>query len=71
MKSLFVLGAALLGLSNSVVDAAAVHVERMELQAARAPVDSRDVLEARQSPQQCLNGGHGPNTRHCWAPGFS
>ncbi|KAH7080805.1 laccase precursor [Paraphoma chrysanthemicola] len=71
MKSLGFLGAALIGLSSSIVDAAAVHVERMEMQAARAPVESRDVLEERQSPQQCLNGGHGPNTRHCWAPGFT
>ena len=67
MKSVFTLGVVLLGLSNSIANAAAVHVERMEM----ARVEARDGLEERQSPAQCLNGGHGPNTRHCWAPGFS
>jgi hypothetical protein len=67
MKSLFTIGAALLGLSKSGTNAAAVPVEHIEL----SKVETRDVLESRQSPVQCLNGGHGPNTRHCWAPGFS
>ncbi|KAF2025438.1 laccase precursor [Setomelanomma holmii] len=71
MKSLISIGAVLLGLSKSAVDAAAVHVERLDMQAARARVETRDVLENRQSPAQCLNGGNGPNTRHCWAPGFT
>jgi len=66
MKSIFTIGAALLGLSSHT-NAAAVKVEHMEM----APIATREVLEERQSPAQCLNGGHGPNTRHCWAPGFT
>jgi hypothetical protein len=68
MKSFFAIGVALLGLSSSVVDAAAVHVERMEM----ARSEARDALEERQSPATCpSSGGNGPNSRHCWAPGFS
>jgi FtsP/CotA-like multicopper oxidase with cupredoxin domain len=67
MKSLFTVGVALLGISNLGVNAAAVHVERMEM----SKVEARNVIEERQSPASCLNGGHGPNTRHCWAPGFT
>jgi hypothetical protein len=65
MKSLFTLGAALLGFSSSFADAAAVHVERMEM------VRS---LEGRQTgtPQQCPSaGGNGPTSRQCWAPGLT
>lgn len=68
MRSLFAVGTALLGLSKPFVDAAAVHVERMEM----AHVETRDALEERQSPLTCPgSGGNGPNSRHCWAPGFS
>jgi hypothetical protein len=64
MKSFLTVGAALLGFSNTLVNAAAVHVERMEM--------TRDTLEERQSPATCpSSGGNGPNSRHCWAPGFS
>ncbi|KAF2819653.1 laccase precursor [Ophiobolus disseminans] len=65
MKSLFAIGAALLGLSTSVVNAAAVSVERMEM---------AHNLEGRQTgtPQQCpAAGGNGPTSRQCWAPGFT
>jgi hypothetical protein len=68
MKSFLTAGAALLGLSNSLANAAAVHVERMEMTRAEA----RDTIEERQSPTTCpSSGGNGPNSRHCWAPGFS
>lgn len=68
MRSLFAVGTALLGLSRPLVDAAAVHVERMEM----ARVETRDAIEERQSPTTCpSSGGNGPNSRHCWAPGFS
>lgn len=68
MRSLFAVGATLLALSQPFVEAAAVHVERMEM----AHVETRDALEKRQSPTTCpSSGGNGPNSRHCWAPGFS
>jgi hypothetical protein len=67
MKSFLTFGTALLGLSHSVTNAVAVPVEHMEM----ARIETRDTLKSRQSPAQCVNGGHGPNTRHCWAPGFS
>jgi len=65
MKSFLAVGAALLGLSNSVVNAAAVSVERMEM--------ARDLAERQTgTPQQCpAAGGNGPTSRQCWAPGFS
>lgn len=68
MKSISAIGVALLGLSSSVVNAAAVHVERMEMSRSEA----RDALEERQSAASCPSSdGNGPNSRNCWAPGFS
>ncbi|CAO2654364.1 Nn.00g110970.m01.CDS01 [Neocucurbitaria sp. VM-36] len=68
MKSLFTLGTVLLGLSSSIANAAAIPTENVEL----APFTSkRDGLEERQSPASCVGVGNGPNTRHCWAPGFT
>jgi hypothetical protein len=68
MRSLFTAGVALLVLSKTIVDAAAVHVERMEM----APIEARSSLEERQSPLTCpSSGGNTPTSRHCWAPGFS
>jgi hypothetical protein len=68
MKSIITAGVALLGLSNAVVNAAAVHVERMEM----SRVEARASIEERQSPITCpSSGGNTPTSRHCWAPGFS
>jgi hypothetical protein len=68
MKSFLAIGVALLGLTSSVANAAAVSVERMEMSRSEA----RDTLEERQSPSTCpSSGGNGPTSRHCWAPGFS
>jgi hypothetical protein len=68
MKSFLAIGAALLGLTSSVANAAAVSVERMEM----SRPETRDTLEERQSPLTCpSSGGNGPTSRHCWAPGFS
>jgi len=67
MKSFFTAGVALLGLSSPLSNAAAVPVEHMEM----SGVQTRD-LEERQSPTTCpSSGGNGPNSRHCWAPGFT
>jgi hypothetical protein len=68
MRAVFTFGLALLGLSKTVVNAAAVHVERMEM----AQLEARDFIEERQSPATCpSSGGNTPTSRHCWAPGFS
>lgn len=66
MKSLFTLGVALLGLSNSIVNAAAIPAEHIQL----APFTSkRDALEERQNPATCT--GNGPDSRNCWSQGFT
>jgi hypothetical protein len=68
MRSLFTTGVVLLGLYKTVVNAAAVHVERMEM----TRVEARSSIEERQSPLTCpSSGGNTPTSRHCWAPGFS
>ncbi|KAF1833201.1 laccase precursor [Decorospora gaudefroyi] len=64
MKSLFALGAVLLGLSHSLANAAAIPTENVELV---QYTPKRDGLEDRQS----TNCVHGPNSRQCWTPGFS
>lgn len=68
MRSLLTVGAVLLGLTSSLVNAAAIPTENIEL-AQITP--KRGALEERQSPASCIGVGHGPNTRHCWAQGFT
>jgi hypothetical protein len=63
MKSLFIIGSALLGLSKLITNAAAVPVEHMEM----AHVGTRDTIESRQSSSPCT---HGPTSRQCWTSGF-
>nr|ABY89704.1 laccase precursor [Phoma sp. UHH 5-1-03]ABY89705.1 laccase precursor [Phoma sp. UHH 5-1-03] len=63
MKSIFTLGVALLGLSSHV-QGAAVKVERMEM----TRIQPRNDLVERQS---AACGSNGPNSRHCWTPGFT
>ncbi|KAF1940719.1 laccase precursor [Clathrospora elynae] len=68
MKSLFTLGVALLGLSNSLANAAAIPAENIEL----TPLMSkRDAIGARQSPANCAGVGNTANTRNCWSQGFT
>jgi hypothetical protein len=68
MRAVLTFGLALLGLSKTVVNAAAVHVERMEM----VQLEARDLIEERQSPATCpSSGGNTPTSRHCWASGFS
>ncbi|EUC33606.1 multicopper oxidase [Bipolaris zeicola 26-R-13] len=68
MKSIHFLGTVLLGLSHSLANAAAIPNEFPSF----APfTPKRDGLEERQSPASCINVGNTPNTRHCWAPGFT
>jgi hypothetical protein len=68
MRSLLKVGAVFLGLSNTFAAAAAIPTEHAEL----APFTPRsEGLEKRQSPATCVNVGHTPTTRHCWAQGFT
>jgi len=68
MKPLLVFGAIIFGLSKSLVNAAVLPVELPN----PAPfTPKRDELEERQSPASCINVGHTPETRHCWAQGFT
>ncbi|KAL5118439.1 laccase, multicopper oxidase, benzenediol:oxygen oxidorectuctase [Pleosporales sp. CAS-2024a] len=68
MKSFIGLGMALIGLSSSMVNAAALQVERMEMVRSKA----REVMDQHQSPTTCpSSGGNGPDSRHCWSPGFN
>lgn len=68
MKSILALGAALLGFSSPLVNAAVIPTENVEL---AQVTPKRDALEERQSPAVCVNTGNTPTTRNCWAQGFT
>lgn len=68
MRSFLKFGVVFFGLSNTFAAAAAIPTENVEL----VPFTPRhEVLEERQSPLTCVNVGHTPTTRHCWAQGFT
>lgn len=68
MKSFSTFAAILMGIAILATTAVAIPVENAEL----TPITSkRGALEERQSPANCVGVGHGPNTRNCWAQGFT